>query len=234
MKNLFIIFIFILVLLPLLANAENRLPPSKDFADGTDRDISFYMWDHKDYQGTNVSSESKAQEIFDQLNGTDHKKGFLRKGAQCFQRAHYWAYEMTREQAGLHSYKIFLFYTQRYRGTYREKWWFHVAPVILVNNVPMVMDYLFEEHPLPIKKWTDDFIDSKTPCKVMHSLSDYNYDTHDAVNGDSSLMCIIRIVPMYYYQPWDLDAFDQHGTTVNDFRPNELDMARHGFAHPTW
>ncbi|MEI8348282.1 MAG: protein-glutamine glutaminase family protein, partial [Pseudomonadota bacterium] len=117
-----------------LAEETKSIPPSKDFADGSNDDIRFYMKDHTYYQGTVVPSVSKAQEVFDELNGSDRGKSWwrFRKGAQCFQRAHFWNYQMYQEQ-NWKSYKIFLFYSKHYRRTHRgEHWWFHVAPLILV------------------------------------------------------------------------------------------------------
>ncbi|MEI8347641.1 MAG: protein-glutamine glutaminase family protein, partial [Pseudomonadota bacterium] len=131
--------------------------------------------------------------------------------------------------------KIFLFYTGHYKRTYHEGWWFHTAPVILVNNVPMVMDYLFMHGPVTIKEWTDEFIDAHTPCKVIHGNDNYiNYKRRMVTYDDGHTLCLIRVVPMYYMEPNFLDGLDNRGEQISSFRDQDIAWARKGFSKTSY
>ena len=79
------------------------------------------------YQASNVDSFEKATEIFKSLNGDT--KGF----SQCFNRAHIWAKQMNQNH-GVDSMKILIYYTKKYRTEVSKRWWFHIAPMVDVNE----------------------------------------------------------------------------------------------------
>jgi hypothetical protein len=193
------------------------------YADDSVDDINYYCADHPEYVGTNVQSYSRAEQIFNGLNPYSRQKFLFFKGAQCYQRAHYWTYQID-SVFNTKAYKIFMFYSARYRRTFREGWWFHVAPMIVVNGRPMVMDVEFTDTPLTIKKWTDEFIQNKAPCKIMR-----RYQEYEDSSISNSEWCLVRIVPEYYYQPMHVEAYDKGGPKETYWKDFDLAHARKGF-----
>lgn len=132
--------------------------------------------------------------------------------SQCFRRAHRWANQLYVKN-GISSMKIFLFYSKRYIREIDKKWWFHVAPFILVNNGysfdETVLDPTFTKSPLTIPNWTNNFIENKASCREVSS-----YDEYERLNNlpnAGNEWCFYRKVSMYYFQPLDIDQFESQG-----------------------
>jgi hypothetical protein len=62
-----------------------------------------------------------------------------------------------------------------------------------------------------MKEWTDEFMENSAECPVVEKYSDYE-------NNQRSAYCYLRKVPMYYYQPKDIDASDRSGQPITGFR----------------
>lgn len=143
------------------------------------------------------------------------------KESQCFNRAHVWSYDW-RLKHNLYSSKAWLYFTVKYirENTAREfKWWFHVAPMVLVNIEgkirERIMDRRYFNGPVSIQRWTNFFIDDKSICPVVTVYSDYaDYPE----NG----YCFLQKSSMYYYQPLDLELHERFGTPRNMWMEKEI------------
>src|SRR5690606_15063954 len=105
------------------------------------------------------------------------------------------------KRSGTKSNKVFVLFTASYINRNKFKWWFHVAPLVEVNESgsiqSRVMDFRYTDRPLPIKEWTDVMVFSKRPCKVTTKFSEYdiNPQTED---------CYLMVESMYYRLPGDI------------------------------
>ncbi len=141
--------------------------------------------------------------------------------AQCYNRAHVWAYEADRD-LDIRSEKLFMFFSSRYIREYRYRWWFHVAPLtrVITPQGPeeRVMDPGFFKQPVTVKDWSDDFIKPKTPCKRVSRYSDYASVQHTEY-------CYFMVAPMYMWQPKDLEAVDRGEPVKDRFLPFDIETA---------
>ncbi len=174
-----------------------------------------------EYIPTVLSNSKMASVIFNELNP------HYRKRSQCYNRAHIWAYE-EQVKRNLKSLKVFLFFTTKYIREYNYPWWFHVSPFVLVDEngviTESVLDYLFMKAPTPMRQWTNHFITPKTECPAVEKYSDYD-DHQDESN------CYLIKKPMYFWQPLDIEEFDNTGTQKMDFVAAEVNRAyRQGFS----
>jgi hypothetical protein len=188
-----------------------------------------YLWDDKEipqdsmisikqnFTPTNMKSLAEAERVFDSLNQNFNPViKFLgktvRKEAQCWRKAFVWNYQMNRSY-GINSYKVFLFYSERfYRAyPYNRIWDFHVAPIVIVRGIPMVFDPRFFYTPVNLKDWKNEFIDNHAPCKIMHHYSERDRDGLQE-------WCFLRIVPQYYLQPPNIVNYDDDKTIVDTFQ----------------
>src|SRR5690606_7148135 len=123
------------------------------------------------FQPTVIPNYMEADKIFNRLNPN------WRRSSECSNRAHIWAHEEYNKY-NIKSEKAFIFFTASYINQNRFKWWFHVAPMLTVNEngqmVKRVLDVIFNHQPVTIKEWTDNFIFSKRPCKVTTKFSEYD------------------------------------------------------------
>ena len=163
------------------------------------------------YEPSDLGSYERAEAVFYSLDRS------MKKRSQCYQRAHLWSYYMWRSQ-GIKSQKVFMFYTDRYIRNYKFKWWFHVAPFVVADKVEYVVDRTFTNGPLEMNEWTDVFMENKAKCPNIAAYSEYekNQYTQD---------CYLLKVPMYYYQPLNLEALEG-GEYVDSFRSWEIDHAK--------
>ena len=158
---------------------------------------------------------------------TSFRKDSLRD-AQCYDKAHVWAYEENYyHQSRL--MKVFLFFSDSYIERYNNPWWFHVAPLGLVkmgSNVnERVMDGGFAQFPLKMKLWTDIFMKNKASCKVMERYSDYSRHP-----GEDD--CYIYKASMYFWQPKDIEALEAGQSAKTQFINWEIRHAyKHGFGY---
>jgi hypothetical protein len=147
-------------------------------------------------------------------------------GAQCYDRAHVWTYEASKNQKAELG-KAWLFFSDHYISTYRFKWWFHVAPVakvIMKGEVQdRIMDREFAKFPMQQKIWTDKFMENKVDCKAITKYSEY------ARHPEEDDCYILRSTP-YFWQPKDLEALEKSGAEKKDYIPWEVAHAyRYGF-----
>ncbi len=205
------------------------------------------------FEPTVVSSQARAQEIF----------GFLFRGtastSQCYQRANYWAHSLYLYY-GIKVMKVFMFFSEAYRsldpskpedyirlgyspareGAPNHKWWFHVSPMIYVQEpgqaepTESVIDAGFGSvirGPLEMRNWTNVFVDTHKACPVIDNYSVVKAD-QDEYGRDPDRYkrrlrgrehCWLRIVPMYVYQPADIEAADRTGVMPRSWSRYALD-----------
>lgn len=147
-------------------------------------------------------------------------------GAQCYDRAHVWTYEASRNQKSELG-KAWLFFSDNYIARYKFKWWFHVAPVAKVmmkgEIQERIMDREFATFPMQQKIWTDKFMENKVDCKAITKYSDYSK------HPDEDDCYILRSTP-YFWQPKDLESLEKSGAEKRDYIPWEVAYAyRYGF-----
>jgi hypothetical protein len=233
--------------------AMSEFVDSEDRADAVPLPQSLKAARALGYEPTLLSSVQRAQELFASERELKHK-------SQCYERAHVWSREMERFQGGIKSMKVFMFFTERFRHRYTRKvlglvtrpykWWFHVAPFVYVDTgtgpiQEYVLDREFLPEAVPMNDWTFEFIgkvkhvNKKAPnptysealCQDAATYADYSAYSRKRLHPR---YCVLRKVPMYYFQPRDLDALDcQPGststtclrTTVDQWRPSELKWA---------
>lgn len=168
------------------------------------------------FEPTVLSSPAAAQEMFDRLNTN------FKRLSECSDRAHVWAYDEFKSN-GFKSQKIFAFFTASYINRNRFKWWFHVAPLVHVQEggqVQMrVLDYMYMDRPVLIKEWTDLMVFSKRECKMTAKFSEYdvNPQTED---------CYMMIDSMYNRLPGDLHAQELKGIYRESFNDSEVNFSR--------
>jgi len=171
------------------------------------------------YEPSVISSE-KATEIFDSMNRR------VRRTSQCFNRALVWGYEAWKKH-DLKSMKVFMFFTQKYIRDYHYHWWFHASPYTSVETLrgpeEQVLDRYFMPGPVSFKTWSDYFIKPKTPCPTVERYTDYSEHQQDQY-------CYFLKVPMFYWQPKDLEARDGGAPHADEFLQEEVNAAyRQGF-----
>jgi hypothetical protein len=162
-----------------------------------------------------VVTATEADSIFRNLNDRSRRR------AQCYNRAHVWAYESFKNR-GLKSMKVFMFFTLKYIREYRYRWWFHVAPLTEVSDGESirdtVLDPIFMEGPVGLKEWSDRFIRPKTECPVAAKYSDYE-------KLQNETYCVFMKVPMFFWQPRDLEALEHGGAPKKGFLQDDVDYA---------
>lgn len=181
------------------------------------------------YEPTILDTVFAAQTLFDSERELKHK-------SQCYERAQVWTREFEANR-GVKSMKVFMFFTERFRHRFTHnvmgslwtkpyKWWFHVAPFVYVDGQDNVEEYVLDREFLPeavkMNDWTFEFIgkvrhdDKKIPnptygealCQDASTYRDFS------ANRDHPRYCVLRKVPMYYFQPLNLDALDcRQGST---------------------
>jgi hypothetical protein len=195
------------------------------------------------YEPTILGSVADARSLFLTERELNHH-------SQCYERAEVWTREF-QQARGVYSMKVFMFFTSRFRNRYTHnvlfltrpyKWWFHVAPFVYVGNQEYVLDREFINQAVPMDEWTFQFIgkvehdneDVPNPsrgeaaCLDAVSYAQYSQDPNPA------RYCVLRKVPMYYFQPLDVEALDCQGgasqtscqrTVVSSWRDSELKRA---------
>ncbi len=179
--------------------------------------------DHSIFQ----SSDSETVYEADTLDESQMNRWFksmnrrTRYRAQCYNRAHIWAFEANRD-LGIRSEKVFMFFSSRYIREYHYRWWFHTAPLTRVKTAQgseeRVMDPGFFDRPVSLKAWSDDFIKPKTPCKTVSRYSEYASLPHTEY-------CYFMMAPMYMWQPKDLEAVDNGAPVKERFEEFDIQTA---------
>ncbi len=163
------------------------------------------------YRASDLGVYQDAQNVFAGLH-----RSFKRR-SQCYQRAHVWAFQMD-QLANIKSMKVFLFFTERYIRTYNYKWWFHVAPFVYAGGVEYVMDRSYTPKPIPMQNWTNEFIKNKAVCPVIRNYTDYS-------RNEYAQYCYLAKVPMYYYNPVDLQRLER-SLEITDWRASHVNDSR--------
>jgi Glutaminase len=167
------------------------------------------------YHPTVLLNYSVAQKVMDEFRRP------WAQGAQCYDRAHVWAFEENKKY-GTNLMKAFLFFSDDYIERYRFPWWFHVAPYanLKMNNelTERILDPAFAKYPLKFKLWTDLFMKNKVECASIERYSDYSAGT---VTSD----CFIHRATMHYWQPKDLEALEDYDSEKNGFFDEEVQWA---------
>ncbi|MBK7961524.1 MAG: hypothetical protein IPK04_10205 [Bdellovibrionales bacterium] len=168
------------------------------------------------YSPTVMNSLGDAQSLFDRQDGN------TKRWSQCFNRAHGWSYDMWN-MSGVNSMKVFIFFTQRYIKEYRYRWWFHVAPFVIVqtNSGPVehVMDVSFSKGPIQMHLWTDMFMKNRAACPTVERYSQYR-------NNQWEQDCYLIQASMYYRTPKDLELLETQGRQELTWNLNEVREAR--------
>ncbi len=164
------------------------------------------------YLPSDLGSFENAQSIFGGL----HRR--FKRRSQCYQRAHVWAYSM-HANSNIKSMKVFLFFTEKYVRAYNYKWWFHVAPFVKAAGVEYVMDRSYTSKPLDMQSWTNEFMKNKAVCPVIRSYSDYSRNEYAAY-------CFVAKVPMYYYNPVDLQALERRRVVIENWKTSHVNDSR--------
>lgn len=165
-------------------------------------------------QPTLVESMAKAELLFKDMRRA-------RGESECFNRAHVWSYELfTKHQ--IVSQKMFIFFTIRYIREHDFEWWFHVAPMILVNEnskmAEKVIDRTFSKGPRDIEAWKTIFIGKDIQCPTVTKYSDqadYPF-TND---------CYFMKAPMHVHQPLDLEMQEVWSVYKTEFTVPDLTAA---------
>ena len=194
---------------------------SATYHDDLSQQAGFLPASFGDYEPTQFSSFSEAQSLYN----TMHRRfsgGFF-SHSQCYQRAEVWSHDLYRQQ-GVKTMKVFLFFSNRYRKEVpKEKWWFHVAPFTYVNGTQYVLDPIECyncSRPATMREWSDVQIVLHAPCREVSSYQEY-----ERLNQGWGDYCYLRKVPMYYYQPRDVEALDESRAVQSSFRSEDLHHA---------
>jgi hypothetical protein len=170
-----------------------------------------------EYVPTVLNSMDEATEMFESMTTK------MRNRSQCFNRAHVWTYNLYTSRR-LNSQKVFMFFTSSYIRRFDYKWWFHVAPFVMVKNEngkveEMVLDRTFKDEISTMKDWSDDFIKTKKACPTVAKYSDYelNQKVQD---------CYFIKTPMYTWEPTDIEKAETEGLNKLNWIQWELDTAR--------
>lgn len=181
-------------------------------------DLNHFQYNQlRQFAPTDLQSVEAATEIFNgMLNDGDRRR------SQCFKRAHIWAFDMW-SKLNISSQKIFIFYTQRYIQLEEFDWWFHVAPMVVVQGEEYVLDGTFMQKPITSKAWKEYFIKSdKVNCPVVDNYKDFK-------NHQWTKLCYLMKVPMYHFSPLDIENRDANNVQRNHWVLEELQDSRRAF-----
>lgn len=165
------------------------------------------------YEPTKVKS-GKAKDYF-------HESRISRGETQCYNRAHVWAYELWKNHQ-VKSQKVFLFFSRKFIREHDFGWWFHVAPMLVVDgwfgDSEKVIDPRYITNPRDIDWWIGKFISGNASCPTITKYSEY-------ADYPYSEDCYILKAPMYIYQPLDLEMQEVWGLQKNEFQLQDLKWA---------
>lgn len=145
-----------------------------------------------------------------------------RNKSQCFNRAHAWSYDLSRNH-GIATGKVFIFFTRGYIRKYRFEWWFHVAPYTLVSengsSVEYVLDRRYSKGPRDMRTWTNTFMKNDAFCPQVAKYTDYRKNQADQ-------WCYLIKANMYYRSPMDLELLERDGREELGWNNSEIRTAR--------
>ena len=119
------------------------------------------------YESSNIENENQLFEMFTKLNRNKKRFGLT----QCYNRAHYWSYQM-KQDYGVNSQKVFIYFTKKYTREINGSWWFHVAPALNFEDELHVFDPEFLTKPVTFESWKNGALDHAikflTPIKIKY------------------------------------------------------------------
>jgi hypothetical protein len=162
-----------------------------------------------------VIDQATATRIFADMNP------YFRNRSQCYNRALVWGYEAFKKEK-LNSRKVFMFFTAKYIRDYHYAWWFHSSPYALVRDQggieEKILDRAFMKGPVSFHEWSNHFIRPQSECLAVDRYADYSEHEYDRD-------CYFINVPMYYWQPKDIESRDQGKPHEASFVQSEVDYA---------
>ncbi len=116
------------------------------------------------FDPTNIYSQDTLSKAFKKLY-----RG--KTGSECYDRAHFWSFQMAQE-FDINSTKVFVFFTNKYKREINNQWWFHVAPGVVYRGTDYMMDPEFLNKPVSFEAWKngvlDHAINKLTPIKIQY------------------------------------------------------------------
>jgi hypothetical protein len=166
-----------------------------------------------DFEVSSVSSMTIAESLFQTQNPN------TRWRSQCYNRAHVWAYELSKNNS-INIGKVWMFFTRRYIKEYRYKWWFHVTPFIYSNDTEeeVILDREFTRNPKSLTDWKNIFIRNQEPCPVVEYYSDYK-------DNQWSNYCYHIKSSMFYWQPYNIENLEKGDAEKKNWIDSELRRA---------
>ena len=117
------------------------------------------------YAPTNIQTFEQLKAAFDTISKRSYK------GSECYDRAHYWSYQMS-QNLNINSTKVFVFFTKKYKREINGQWWFHVAPGVVYNHENYMIDPEFINKPVNFETWKNGVLDHAilklTPYKINY------------------------------------------------------------------
>ncbi len=163
------------------------------------------------YEPTVIEGLETAVQYFKTMKGAKSK-------SECFNRAHVWSYELWMKHQ-VKSQKIFIFFSKKYIRDNDFEWWFHVAPMVVVNEnsvlVERVLDRTFSKGPREISEWKTIFIGKDIQCATVSQYSDY-------ADYPYTNECSFMKAPMYVHQPVDMEMQEVWNIQKSDFSITDL------------
>jgi hypothetical protein len=137
-------------------------------------------------------------------------------------RAHVWAYEEMM-RSGIKMMKTFIFFSDQFILNNNLKWWYTVAPSVVVNEDGLlqqrVLDPVIANRPILIKEWIYE-LGYSYPCTTIKSYSEYQRE-----QAHSSANCYVLHESMYHYSPVDLEEKDKTQLSRISFSQKEIDQS---------
>jgi hypothetical protein len=126
---------------------------------------------------------------------------------------------------GVNSLKVLVYYSRRYRREIKNsKWWFHISPVVKVEDELYAMDREFRRKPETVKDWQNYFTktipDKSYDCKQITHYSEFK-NSYD----DYSEWCFTQLTSMYYWGPNTIDRLEKKGIQMTEFSNSILQKA---------
>jgi hypothetical protein len=137
-------------------------------------------------------------------------KGGHKPHSQCFNRAHYWAWQLD-SKLKVKTVKVFIFFRKEFIQIDKFDWWFHVAPGVYLDGEDseiQILDKFLWDGPVPISYWQTHFLrmggSDRDKCKMITRYSDY-------VNNTFKEHCYIMFAAQQYWQPFELEKLEKDG-----------------------
>jgi hypothetical protein len=151
------------------------------------------------------------------------KKGYKPK-SQCYNRAHYWAYQLETKK-NVKAMKVFMFFSKKFMNLDGFDWWFHVSPAVMVegDSEPQMLDIYLWNGPVSLSFWMDHFLQMggspQRECKKIEKYSDYTEDRFNA-------HCYIMYTAPQYIEPTELEELEMGHPKAPEYIDSEVQTAR--------